>query len=203
MTTLFNNEYERIADRAGISLARAGHSYDLAGTTDLHRYAGWLEDSFFLVSWRLDTGDDPLNPYKSLGVYLYSIGSAAGTNPTSGGATWTGAMAGIDVSNAFSRLGNVIEGDAALDIDDLSNPDVDLIFTNVMDTTLNRSRSDMAWEDVPVIAGTFEASDLVGHFYGSGHQEVGGIFLRDEITGAFGARRECRAHSDLTGLCTK
>ena len=190
VTTLFDNQYERINDREGVSFAWAQHSYKSVGTTELHRYAGWLEESFFLVSWRLDTGNDRLNPHKRAHVYLYSIGDTSGTNPVTGSATWTGAMTGIDVSNGFDRLGSVIEGDATLTIGDLASPEVDLAFTNLRDRTLNRSRPDIEWTDVPLSAGRFEGDGLVGHFYGTRHQEVGGIFLRDRISGAFGAKRQ-------------
>jgi len=34
-----------------------------------------------------------------------------------------------------------------------------------------------------------DASMIEGRFYGSDHQEVGGIFERNQLTGAFGASR--------------
>ena len=51
--------------------------------------------------------------------------------------------------------------------------------------------SDLSWSSVPLRSGTFRASGLVGHFYGPNHEEVAGIFNRDEIiTGGFGAKRQ-------------
>ena len=52
----------------------------------------------------------------------------------------------------------------------------------------------MSWSSIPVEAGAFEVDEpdnrLSGRFYGDIHQEVGGVFTRDNITGAFGAKRE-------------
>ena len=63
-----------------------------------------------------------------------------------------------------------------------------------------RSRSrhgtfdDMNWEDIPLTSGSFQSgsgSDQIsGQFYGPNHEEVGGVFERNQILGAFGAKRE-------------
>ena len=55
------------------------------------------------------------------------------------------------------------------------------------------ARADLKWEDIPVAQGAFQGRDMVGsiegRFYGSDHGEVGGIFERGTLTGAFGASR--------------
>ena len=46
---------------------------------------------------------------------------------------------------------------------------------------------------MPLVQGGFQSLDaagsIEGHFYGTNHQEVGGIFERDALIGAFGASR--------------
>ena len=52
----------------------------------------------------------------------------------------------------------------------------------------------MAWRGLPVQNGGFAerraASDYIkGEFYGPAAEEVGGVFERNQIIGAFGAKR--------------
>ena len=136
-------------------------------------YGQWMDDSVFVM-----VGD-------SVAV---SFGDSPGTTPTApGGAVWQGTLVGVD-----TRTRDRIEGDAVIDIDDFTRPDVDIAFTRIEDT-LGRSRADLRWEDIPVVQGTFQMQDadgaIEGRFYGGDHQEVGGIFDRDQLTGAFGASR--------------
>ena len=117
-----------------------------------------------------------------------SFGASPGTNPAaSGGAVWLGAVVGVD-----TRTGERIEGDAVLDIDDFARPDVDVSFTGLADAG-GRSRSDLRWDDIPAVEGAFRRQDadgaIDGRFYGSDHQEAGGIFETDQLTGSFGASR--------------
>ena len=85
-----------------------------------------------------------------------------------------------------------IEGDAVIEIDDFARPDVDIALTGIADAN-GRARSDLLSEDIPVVLGAFHAPDAIGsiegQFYGSDHGEVGGIFERDRLIGAFGASR--------------
>ena len=136
-------------------------------------YGPWLDDSVFGIV--ADTA-------------AFSFGSSLGTAPTeSGGAVWNGAMVGIDRGN-----GERIEGDAAIDIDDFDRPDVDIAFTSIEDSG-GRARADLTWQNIPVVQGAFRARGMAGsiegRFYGSGHEEVGGIFEHDQLLGAFGGSR--------------
>ena len=51
----------------------------------------------------------------------------------------------------------------------------------------------MTWGGLTVTNGTFgtdsEGDSIQGQFYGPNHEEVGGIFERDQFVGAFGAGR--------------
>ena len=51
----------------------------------------------------------------------------------------------------------------------------------------------MTWDGLAVTNGTFgtgsQGDSIQGRFYGPNHEEVGGIFERDHIIGAFGGGR--------------
>ena len=73
----------------------------------------------------------------------------------------------------------------------------------------------MAWDGVRLTDGAFGSPEVIapilasdidirgkaigtgiyGRFHGPGHEEVGGVFRRDGITGAFGAGRERTPHT--------
>ena len=120
-----------------------------------------------------------------------SSGHYTGTNPTGlGSATWTGVMIGYDLIRYEPGTTRLILGDASIDIDDLSDPDVDVEFTGIRDVTRGTSRPDMVWNDLTLTDGAFNDGakpTISGAFYGPSHQEVGGVFDRNRITGAFGA----------------
>ena len=110
-----------------------------------------------------------------------SFGDFRGATPEGiGRVVWTG--------QAIARDGNdvLFAGTAEVDIDDLAAPDVDV------DVVLTEVRTvEMSWTDVPLNAGLFEAADgsMRGGFYGSGQEEVGGVFEQTGLTGAFGGTR--------------
>ena len=136
-------------------------------------YGHWLNDSVFAIV------DETV---------AVSFGSSPGTTPTEmGGGVWRGTLVGIDTQSRER-----VEGDAVIDIDDFARPDVDIAFTNI-ETTRGRSQADLHWQDIPVVQGAFQARDMAGsiegRFYGSDHGEVGGIFERNRLLGAFGASR--------------
>lgn len=140
---------------------------------DANVYAHWLDDSVFAMV------DD---------IVTVSFGGSPGTNPTEiGGGVWQGTMVGTD-----SRTGERINGDAEIEIDDFAHPDVDVALTGIADTR-GRGRSDLSWEDIPLIQGAFQersaTGSIEGQFYGTNHGEAGGVFERDRLIGAFGASR--------------
>jgi len=179
--------YEPVASRNGVSLVRARRSGD---TFDASSYGGWLNHSFFNVHVSTITTRN-ITISRSWFPDAYSVGNAIETNPTpiTRSATWNGAMAGVDISDS-PRLGNRVSGDAIIGIADLARPQVDVAFTNIRDEDTGMSRADMAWNDLAVRNGVFNGARLRGQFYGPEHEEVGGVFSRDGILGAFGAKRE-------------
>lgn len=103
-----------------------------------------------------------------------SFGDWRSTNPTES-VTWTGDMI------ARNAAGTRTTGSAHLAIEDLAQPDVDLLLSS-LDAGIFR------WLDVPLHQGFFQADDgsMEGRFYGPRQDEAGGVFSRHGWTGAFG-----------------
>ena len=150
----------------------------------LSDYGGWLQYNYFAAGrGTAGTTRYPLS---------ISFGDATGSNPVRGSATWSGVMVGVDVS--ATRYRNRIRGDADLTIADFADPKLDVAFTNIIDIDdSSRRRADMTWDDVPVTSGGFETgshgNSIQGKSYGPNHEEAGGVFERDQVIGAFGAKR--------------
>lgn len=98
-----------------------------------------------------------------------------------GSAIWSGKMVGLDANN------RVVRGEAAITFTDFGDPRVDVRLEP-------RLHPDMEWYGLPVQSGRFSnertTSDYIrGEFYGPNAEEVGGVFERNRIIGAFGAGR--------------
>lgn len=120
-------------------------------------------------------------------AFPVSLGMGSGSNPVSGSATWTGAMAGVKIGN--SSLGAEVIGDAEMTVD-LAAASLDLAFTSIADTSGVLS-NDIRWQGVSMQNGSFSSSGgLQGSFYGPNHEEAGGVFERDGIAGAFSLARQ-------------
>lgn len=105
----------------------------------------------------------------------------ANSLPQQGSATWNGDMVGLDSNN------RVVRGGATLTVANFTDPRVNVLLTP-------QSRQAMAWNGLPVLNSGFSqkrsASDYIkGEFYGRQAEEAGGVFERNGIIGAFGARR--------------
>ncbi len=99
----------------------------------------------------------------------------------SGSATWNGEMVALDSNNRLVR------GDASLTIADFNNPSVDVRLAP-------NARPVMTWANIPVRSGGFSRRTssthyIKGEFYGPRAEEAGGVFERNQLIGAFGARR--------------
>ena len=120
-----------------------------------------------------------------------------------GSATWTGSMVGVHrpPETPLGERGQVVRGSAEITLLDLRAPAVDVVLTP-------QSLPVMTWTAIPVEVedGEFEEhwatitdapwpgppnrrSYIRGEIYGPNAEEVGGVFERDGIIGAFGARR--------------
>ena len=122
------------------------------------------------------------------GAGAVSFGAWSRTNPAApGGGVWTGSVMGLEGADGLR-----IEGAAEIRIGDFARPELDVAFTG-MRAAGGAARADMRWTGISVARGAFEASgatgSIEGRFYGRNHGEVGGVFERNGIVGAFGAER--------------
>lgn len=176
----------------GVSLTReAGFGVVGEAISGGSAWGAWLEHGAFLVGHTTYVDDELGNVIIPLAV---SFGDATGTNPApvAGSATWSGVMMGTDMGAAASRP-REIRGDADITIAELANPGVEVAFTNIRDLGTGDARDDMTWSGIPLAGGRFgtgSAGDAIaGAFHGPDHRELGGVFERDRVFGAFGARR--------------
>ena len=177
-----DGEFRSLGSRRGVSRA-------IVQDDAVIDFGGWMDYSFFFVSVWNPVGDDPLHPSESTFSSAYSIGEASGSNPVSGGATWSGVMAGIDEREGTATFGNLVQGDAAVTAH-FARSAVDVALTDIRDSATGGRHGNISWNGVSLNNGAFSSSDMSGSFYGPNHEEVGGVFLRNQISGAFGALRE-------------
>lgn len=183
----FSYSAQPVMTKGGVETVQAVSRSLAEGTQRTHvTYAGWLDGSIFGISdLRFEEDGEEIMRYGA----GFSAGNDSGTNPAgTGSATWNGLMIG-----GTKQADHVIQGDATIDIDDLASPDVDIIFSNVRNLNTGLNIADMIWTDLAVTNGRFNSTangEIEGTFYGTTHQEVGGIFNRAEIIGGFGAVRQ-------------
>ena len=123
-------------------------------------------------------------------------------------------MAGVVIPAGTELDGSFVSGDARITIphfDSDAPPSVDIEFSNIVNERTGAGLRDIAWEEkskcpmAPLpLPDSFRQSirvtwtsrtrrsrrEVFGRFYGPGHEEVGGVFIRDGISGAFGAGRD-------------
>ena len=110
-------------------------------------------------------------------------------------------MQDLPAASLGRERADVFLTDARIRIDDLSAPDVDVSFTNNHNVTEGTRRPHINWDGLCPEDGLFGTVSppetygkrydyLAGMFTGPGHQEVGGEFHGDGISGAFGPKRQ-------------
>ncbi len=166
--------------------------FELGEGSSVHAtaYGGWMVYNYFLAAW----GDysDTTYPSAEVGVGL-SVGNATGSHPDAS-ATYNGLILGVDTAGADQ--GDAVEGDATLEFS-MANPggaQMDVSFTNITNRTTKSAYNPIEWSNIQVRAdGTFnkrnDMEKIHGSFYGPNHEEIGGTFNRDGVTGAYGAKR--------------
>ncbi len=110
-----------------------------------------------------------------------SLGILHGGSLPTGSATWTGDLVSLDSNN------RVVRGEASIRLANPQNPSVDVLLTP-------QGRPSMEWNGISVRNGRFKheqatANYIRGEFYGPNAEEVGGVFERNDLLGAFGAKR--------------
>lgn len=163
-----------------------------AGNLNLDGFGGWLGEGFYAVAQLAR----PLGPPDSgsSSVVAMALGEAPGTNPAAGSGRWTGSMVGVDRTTGTGTRGNLVRGEAEIGISDFRNPTVSVMFSNIIDVTTNEPKDDIGWNAIPLAEGVFETdaadgSRIEGEFFGADHAEVGGLFEKQGLFGAFGATR--------------
>ena len=123
--------------------------------------------------------------------YSVALGDAPETNPSTGTFAWDGVMVGRNSDIASSSVSNVVQGDAAVsaELSGSGGMSVDVTFSNIKDLNSGSSMADMTWADLSVTNGSFDGGTIEGSFFGPRHEEVAGVFQRNFVMGAFGARR--------------
>ncbi len=168
--------------------------------TDILSYEGWMQYSKFggqinsITNGIVQIGQTQRDYTGQRYAVGTSIGQLSETNPVEGNATWEGVMVGGRIGET-ADFGDPVRGDATLTYD-FADADVDVAFTNIRTLPIVQvpeTYPDMTWENLPVkngrFGGGFDDPTLEGRFYGPNHEEVGGIFQRNRIVGAFGAQR--------------
>ena len=99
-------------------------------------------------------------------------------------------MVGVDVASAYRA--HTVEGDAEVRMVDFRDPEIDVSFTRIFDAD-GAQYADMTWVGLPLKEGGFkrgsDRDSIESKFCGPNHEEIGGIFERNPILGAFGAER--------------
>ena len=118
-------------------------------------------------------------------------GYASEGNPLGENLTWTGGAVGIDYSDITKD--RVLVGNSELTVFLYERLDEYLVrvdITDLVDVATGTEYDDMAWNNIPLRDGGFETFEIRARFFGPNHEEVGGVFERDRIVGAFGGTRE-------------
>ncbi len=151
----------------------------------LRTYGAWMEYAAFGVTkYTIIDEPDEFSFYGRLG---WAGGTRTGTRP-SADATWKGLMVGTPREGTYR--GNILQGDALL-VYDLSNTNLDVTFSDIKDLTREKDYETprVFFEDVPVEEdGRYGADGISGDFAGPNHEETAGVFDKDGIVGAYGAR---------------
>ena len=186
---------------SGLTLLRERRGVNLvleqgSGTNRSYEaYGGWLEHSLF--GTRLTRFTDEAGPSRGASVVSsYSLGISTGENPSAaeGSARWEGLMLGRDMRASAGR-GQAVRGDADVTVDfAATGMTADVAFTDIVNIETGDPENDMAWrgmalEEVGFARRNAPGDTVSGRFYGPNEEEVGGVFERDGIAGAFGGRR--------------
>ena len=185
--TVDDTEYQAVMTRNGITLGqyRTETKHADGITVQEIAYGAWLDHNAFSISLATFYRGAVSDGYYVAFVAGYSFGNDSGSRPVGGSATWTGAMTGADL-----EFQNAVQGDAAVTVDFARN-NAGVAFTNIKDLGTRSGLPSMEWSGLAIgTDGRFGASDIKASFYGPNHEEVGGVFERNNIVGAFGAKRQ-------------
>ena len=202
--------FERLEPRRGIALAKKARPSVEDGRPAFHRaFGAWVDHGFFLVETFTAPGD-----------FMYRtawFGDARHTGPAAspaGAGTWSGVMSGVETSPSGDTA-TFVQGDSAVTVSKLdagAAVSVHVALTNIVVAGTGARIGDMIWRDLPLRGRAFGTDDVLfddgagyfrdesfgaaaegsvyGRLYGPEGEDVGGLFHRDGIAGAFAARRD-------------
>ncbi|MCY4031312.1 MAG: hypothetical protein OXF05_04265 [Hyphomicrobiales bacterium] len=180
----FNSNSQAVMTHRGITAIQsiaAGRQSDGTQLT-FQTYGGWGTGSVFGVEL-LDATQGATTTER---FASFSFGNNTGRNPTAN-ATWNGVMIGVAKDD-----GDIVQGNATIQWDDGTPNAVGGFFNTIKNLTDggNYSTTLITWQNIPLRNGAFELDNadgsISGNFYGDNLEEVGGIFDREGIIGAFG-----------------
>ena len=186
----FNSDTQAVMLDRGATLIQsqaAGRQSDGTQLT-FQTYGGWVTNSVFGVQF-LDVTENGTTTSR---FASFSFGKASGSRPPGTALVrWNGSMVGVDTNK------DIIQGDSEITID-FDGPGAggasiaSIHFGNIINIRTGNSVANMLWSSIPVETdGTFSSTtggDINGVFYGDG-SVAGGTFNRDNIIGAFGAKK--------------
>ena len=206
---------ERLEPRRGID--RATGSYRRGPLNDpvsYRAFGAWTDHGLFIVETSL------AEKSREFTYHTYWLGNGGDTAPVTGvdgSASWSGIMTGV-TDGSSGDGGAFVHGDADLTVTGLAAADgasVDVRFTGIAREDDGTGLDDMVWRGLPLRGRSFGTNDvrfyepgrgyarrpsfgaeaegsLFGHVHGADGEEVGGLFHRDNIAGAFAAKRTDR-----------
>ena len=207
------SDFQLLEPRRGIALASKARPVTEGQRSAFHRaFGAWMDHGFFLVETFTMQGDAGLGHYQTTW-----FGDASHSGPlTSPGdtAAWSGVMTGVEASPSGGP-GAFVHGDSAITVSGLAagvEVSVEVAFTNIVNEDTGAGIGDMVWRGLPLQGREFGTDSVLfndgagyfrdgsfgvaaegsiyGRLYGPDHEEVGGLFHRDGIAGAFAGKRD-------------
>ena len=161
-------------------------------------YGIWLEHSFHAVRRVRCATPEDISAVPTR-LFAFSVGSSRSDNPRPAevSARWEGLMAGRDLTTSSAR-GELVAGDAGVTVsfaEEAATAGVE--FIGIVNLESGDRKPDMRWRGLAIENGGFGRRDapddtISARIYGPEQVEVGGVFERSGIAGAFGARRTAR-----------
>ena len=169
--------YAHAGARGGFEHYRLRGAVEIEGVpANVEFYGAWGVHNHFTV---LGVEAGGVTEFAALSGGRFSEANPVGNLGT---ATWRGAMIG-------ESGGKILSGDSTLEYD-FASATIGVRLTGIRNWNTPQSYPDLVWEGLRVRNGVFtDGRDIRGSFYGPSHEEVGGVFDRNLITGAFGAKR--------------
>ncbi len=164
--------------------------WELSYTTDSVEYGVWMDHSFFAIS-TLDAVDYGIVAGAVFGRIYDDV-----PFPLQGTAGYDGAIVARDVISATHYAGT-----AHLEVD-FAAASLDATFSNIAATDSGETLADIRFAQVALLPDRHVAAVrelpsadgtdtyLNARFYGPDHEELTGVFGKDTLIGAFGAKRQ-------------